>query len=67
MRTATLLILLSLTASISAAYAEETSDGGEEIAAYCNEQAELAGIEDASEFRQYVQECIDSYSMPSAE
>lgn len=64
MRTASLLILLSLTASISTVYAEE---GADDVNAYCTEQAQLAGIEDADEMRQYIQDCIDSYTVPAGE
>lgn len=67
MRTVTILFILSLTASTSTAYAQEEYSSGEDIAAYCSEQGELAGIEDASELSQYVQECVDSYAMPEAE
>ena len=65
MRTALLLILLSLTASMSTVYAEEGSP--DDVNAYCTEQAQLAGIEDADELRQYIQDCIDSYTAPAGE
>lgn len=67
MRITILLILLSLTASMSTASAEEAYEGGVDVTAYCSEQAELAGIEDATELSQYVQECVDIYAMPEAE
>jgi hypothetical protein len=67
MKTATLLILISFTASISTAYANEPDGSGDDVNAYCTEQAQLAGIEDAAELGQYVQECVDSYTMPAGE
>ncbi|MCG6938615.1 MAG: hypothetical protein LJE83_10675 [Gammaproteobacteria bacterium] len=67
MRIATLLILLSLTASMSTVYAEEGFAVGEDVNAYCTEQAQMAGFEDASELSQYIQECIDSFAVPASE
>ena len=67
MKTATLLLLLSLTASINMAYATETSNDIDDIKAYCTEQAQLSGIEEGPEFTQYVQECIDSYTAPTGD
>jgi len=67
MKTASLVILFSLTASMSTAYAADATEGGEDVTAYCTEQAQLAGIEDASELSLYVQECVDSYATPAAE
>ena len=67
MKTARLLILLSLTALLSTAYATEASNENDDVSAYCNEQAQLAGIEDQAELNQYVQECVDSYTIPAGE
>ena len=67
MKIARLLILLSLTSSFSTAYATETSTENDDVIVYCNEQAQLAGIEDQAELKQYVQECVDSYTIPAGE
>jgi hypothetical protein len=66
MRSAILLFLLTLTASISTVYAEDSSVG-DDVTAYCTEQGQLAGIEDTDELNQYVQDCVDSYAMPASE
>ena len=67
MKFAVLLAVLSSTITFHAAYAAETANDSNEIAAYCDEQAQLAGIEDASEKSRYIQECIDSFGTPSGE
>jgi len=60
-----LLAILSLSTAFGTAYATETDNEANNIAAYCNEQAELAGIEDAVEKGEYISECIDSYATTS--
>lgn len=67
MKTATLLILLSLTASASTVHANESATSLEDYNAYCTEQAQLAGIEDVDELKQYVQDCVESYAGPAGE
>ena len=62
MKLAALLAILSLSAALNMAYATENE---EDTNAYCNEQAEMAGIEDAGEKAQYMNECIDSFAIPS--
>jgi hypothetical protein len=60
------ITLLLLTATMNIAYAEDTSPG-DDVQAYCKEQADMAGIEDATELSEYIQDCIDSYSTPAGE
>jgi hypothetical protein len=67
MKTVTLLILLSLAASLNTVYATEESTNADDITAYCTEQAQLAGIEDATELKQYMQDCVDSYTGTTGE
>ena len=62
-----LVILLSLTAAISTVNAEETSASVEDYTAFCTEQAQLAGIEDEDDLKQYVKDCLESYVGPAAE
>ena len=49
------------------AYAAETGADDSGVMAFCNEQAELAGIENADEKSQYVKDCVDSFNTPSGE
>ena len=67
MKTSTLLILASLIASMSAVNANELSASMDGYKTYCTEQAQLAGIEDENELKQYVQECIVSYTGTTGE
>ena len=60
-----LLAILSLSTTFSTAYAAETDGETDNISAYCNEQAELAVIEDIVEKEIYISECIDSYATTS--
>lgn len=66
------ILFLALTSRVVYAAEEMPSESesvseSENIAAYCNEQAELSGIEDAGEKAQYLKECIDSFAVPSEE
>jgi hypothetical protein len=65
MKFAVLLAVLSSTITFNTAYAAEATNDSNEIAAYCDEQAQLAGVENAAEKSRYVQECIDSFGAPS--
>lgn len=69
MKFAVFMVILSsitLTGAAIAAEAEiEAENKNDDYAAYCNEQAELAGIEDAGEKSQYINECIDSFALPA--
>ena len=67
MKFATLLAILSLTTVSSVAYATEMASADDDTMSYCNDQAQMAGIEDAEEKTQYVRECIESFSVPPAE
>lgn len=67
MKNTIFVILLSLTAALSTVNAEETSADVEEYTAFCTEQAQLAGIEDENDLKQYVKDCLESYVGPAAE
>lgn len=76
MKFAVFLAILSLALTSRVVYAAEEMPSesesvsvseSENIAAYCTEQAELSGIEDAGEKAQYLKECIDSFAVPSEE
>ncbi|MFC1589546.1 hypothetical protein ACFL3P_04665 [Pseudomonadota bacterium] len=62
MKFSALLAILSLITAFSSAYANEMDTEADNVAAYCNEQSELAGIEDAVEKEIFIAECIDSYA-----
>ena len=68
MKIAKLLVPLALIASLNIAYAEdetadEAANENSDVSIYCEEQAQLAGIEDSNESAQYIQECIDSFAI----
>jgi hypothetical protein len=65
MKFAVLLAVLSSTITFNTVFAAEANNDSNEIAAYCNEQAELAGIENAAEKSRYIKECIDSFGVPA--
>ena len=65
MKYAALIALLFLNTTFNTVYAAEMPDGSVDAAAYCDEQAQMAGIEDADEKSQYVKECVDSFGAPS--
>jgi len=60
-----LLAILSLSTTFGSAYATETDGEADNVFEYCNEQAELAGVEDATEKEAYIADCIDSYATTS--
>ncbi len=62
MKTSALLLLVSFATAISTVNADELSTSIDDYKAYCTEQAELAGIEDANELKQYIKECVESYT-----
>lgn len=62
MKTAALLLLVSFATAISTVSADELPSRNDDYKAYCTEQAELAGIEDVNELKQYIKECIESYT-----
>jgi hypothetical protein len=57
-----ILAILSLTTAFSSAYATETNTAADDVTAYCLEQAEIAGIDDAVEKQEYMKECTESYA-----
>ena len=64
MKPAILLAILTLTMNI--AYAnDESAEAGNTSAMYCEEQAQLAGIEDTDEKLEYIQDCIASFTAQS--
>jgi len=65
MKFAVLLAVLSSMIIFNTAFAAEANNDSNEIAAYCDEQAQLAGIESAAEKSRYIKECIDSFGVPS--
>ena len=74
MKNATLLILTALIASMNTVNANENTVNANELSAnmddyktFCTEQAQLAGIEDENELKQYVEECVESYTGPVGE
>jgi hypothetical protein len=60
MKISAVLAILSLTTAFGSAYAAETD--GDNVNAYCEEQAQLAGIEDSVEKQEYMKECVESYA-----
>ena len=77
MKFAILLALLSLNSIFNTAYATEgeasvsdditISSISDDIAAYCDEQAQLSGIEAAQEKAKFTKECIDGFAAPSGD
>ena len=68
MKFAIFLALLSLNLTLNSAYAnEEDTSLVDDIVAFCDEQAQLAGIEDSQEKAQYTKECRDSYGVQSGD
>ena len=59
-----LFLSLSNVASAEEATTTENSDSTDYVA-YCTEQAELTGIENAAEKNNYIKECIESYAPPA--
>ena len=64
MKNTVLVIMLSLTAAISTASAEDSSASIEEYREFCREQAQMAGIEDQDDLKQYIKDCLESYVGP---
>jgi hypothetical protein len=67
MKTVTLLLLVSTLFSLNSVLAEEESGIIDDYNAYCTEQAQLSGIEDPDELKQFVQDCLDSYTGTSGD
>lgn len=61
------LVLLFAILSISSFHAVNAvaaENDNAENASYCNEQAQLAGIEDPAEKSDYIKECMASFGAP---
>ena len=61
------LVLLFAILSFSAFNTVNATDAdinGTDYASYCDEQAQLAGIENPTEINEYIKECIESFDMP---
>jgi hypothetical protein len=61
-----LMLMVSISSWAGAVYAEEASES-DNIQAYCNEQAELSGIEDGAEKRQFIEDCKASFDTSGGE
>lgn len=59
-----LTLFLAIPFSVNAA---ETDNTEVDYRAFCNEQAELAGIVDSDEKKQYVDTCLINYGISPAE
>lgn len=61
-----LFTILSIAAfnTVNAAEAEIDLNTADYVS-YCDEQAQLAGIEDAAEKSDYIRECVQSYAIPT--
>lgn len=64
MKLALLFAILSISA-LNTVNAAEVDLNTNDYASYCDEQAQLAGIEDAAEKSEYIRECIQSYTTPT--
>ena len=65
MKSAILLALLSL--SLNAFAVDEVEVNVDDIAMYCEEQAQLAGIEDVNDLDLYLKDCIASFTSKHSE
>jgi len=62
-----LLAAVSLSLIVYAANATEMESAENDYRAYCEEQANLSGIEDAAEKSAYIKECVESFEAPSTD
>lgn len=67
MKSTVLLLTLLLASPIAMAQATETDNNDHEFIAFCNEQADMAGIEEASEKKQYINSCLKNYGVTPQE
>ena len=68
MKLALLFAILSISTFNAVNAADEEVDYNiTDYALYCDEQAQLAGIEDAAEKSEYIRECVQSYAIPTDE
>lgn len=64
MKLALLFVILTLS-SFNTIYATEADNSSNDYAFYCDEQAQLAGIEETTEKNEYIKDCIESFGMPT--
>jgi hypothetical protein len=62
-----LLTFLCLAAVSISANASDSSPNDEEYRSFCAEQAQIAGIEDPDEKKQYITSCLINYGVSSAD
>lgn len=68
MKRTALLAFLSLYSIFNAVHATgDDASVTEDFVAFCTEQAELAGVEDQEEKKQFVKDCLLSYGVQAAE
>lgn len=67
MKLALLFAILSISTFNAVNAAEEVDYNITDYASYCDQQAQLAGIEDAAEKSEYIRECVQSYAIPTDE
>jgi len=67
MKLVQLLTVLSLSLTLFTANAADTDSAENDYKTYCEEQAEMSGIEDANEKSEYIKECIESFTVPSGD
>ncbi|MBC8211116.1 MAG: hypothetical protein H8E21_08595 [Gammaproteobacteria bacterium] len=58
---------LCLAAVLNSAYATDASPNDDEYRSFCAEQAQMAGIEDPDEKKQYIASCLINYGVHSAD
>ena len=60
------ILFISAFNTVNAAEAEiDLNPSAADYASYCEEQAQLAGIEEAAEKSEYIRECVQSYAIPA--
>jgi len=68
MKIAESVAILSLMLVFNTVHANDDMTGDSvNISAYCEEQAELSGIDNTNEKMQYIQECIESFAVQETE
>ena len=67
MKLTVLLLSMLVPASYAMAQTQEDDNNDHHYISFCNEQAEMAGIVDADEKKQYVNICLNNYGVTPAE
>jgi len=63
-----LFITISLVIFMHSARAsEDPAQNDAEFRSFCNEQAQMAGMEDADEKKQYITDCLTNYGVTSTD